>query len=141
MKKSLYLILMIPLLSVLFLPVFTVAEIIDKPMSPPSSIDQIFEGVKNVLKFFPNIAVKTWRGIADDFQKVFRFFGNIWDRYIWSKIEWIRTKISGVFSKEVEKRKEILPQELEKEKQEVKDEAKESGKGVWQKIKDIVPGI
>ena len=125
----------------LLLPVFAVADTMDKPISPPGSFGEVFTGLKKVLEFFPNIVAKIWQGIIRNFQKVFRFFGNIWDRYILPKLEWMWVKIASIFGKEVEKRKEAIPGELKKEKQEMKTEAKESGKGIWQKIKYIVTWI
>ena len=141
MKKFFYPIFIILVLDILLLPVFVVAETADKTLSPPGSWDQIGGGAKKIINFFPQTLKAIWRGVTGVWLKMATFFDNIWDEYIWSKIEWIWGKILGIFGKEAEKRKEAIPGELEKEKQEVKEEAQKSGKGIWQKIKDIVPGI
>ncbi len=141
MRKITFGFLLTILVAGFMLPAFSFAQKATQTPQIPNAWDEIFAIGKRALLFIPNTLKATWQEAVRIWLKMATFFDNIWDKYIFSKIEWIWHKTFGIFNKEVEKRKETLPGELEKEKQEIKTETTKTGKSLWQKIKDIVPGI
>ena len=141
MSKFLLTLLIIGLVS----PYFISANGVGQPPKMPETWDEILAIGKKILIFFPQTLKTVWQEAVAIWQKMAGWFINLWNSYLWPKIEWFWQKITAFFSEETEKRKEMVQEELEKEKQEAKQELKEetakAGKSLWQKLKDIIPGI
>ena len=137
MKRITFGFLLMILFTGLVLPAFSFAQKTDPSLQVPNSWDEILALGKKALFFFPNAIKAAWQEAMGIWLKMAAFFDRIWDRYIFSKIKLIWSKISSIFGREVEQRKEALPGELEKEKQEMKTETIDSGKSLWQKFKGI----
>ena len=136
-SKSIYNLIIFLSIAGLILPAFSFAQKTAPPLQAPNSWDEILALGKKALFFFPNAMKAAWQEGVQIWLKIAAFFDRIWDRYIFSKMKSVWNKISGIFGKEVEKRKEALPGELEKEKQEMKTETIDSGKSLWQKFKGL----
>jgi len=91
-----------------------------------------------VLSVFPNAMKSAWRYAVDTWHKIMGFYKSIWGRYIFPFFENIWYKILSLFGKEVEKRKEVIPRELEKEKKEMEKETSGTGRSFWQRLNDII---
>jgi len=95
--------------------------------------------IKAILEKLPAIIVKTWKEEAlPVWQKMWNWFKNIWNLYIWPKIEWLWQKILSLFGKEMEKRKPIIEEEFKKEKKELKEELPGVKKSLWEKFKELI---
>ncbi len=134
----------------IFFSVFSLSPTYSQPQEPPSkmikipaaempkNIKEVEDIGKDFLSFLPkemekgwNQAIVVWTNI---YKKTFiflndnikKFIGNIWD------------KIKGTSKQKIEEKKDVLQQELIKEKQETQETIKETGKKVskslWQRI-------
>jgi len=103
-----------------------------QPLKMPGTWDEITMVGKRSLNIFLKAIKEKWLEVLEIWKKIAVFFENLWDAYIFPKIEWIWHKILVIFGKEVEKKKETIPKELEKEKKEIKEEIK---KGPWERFK------
>jgi len=117
------------IISGLFLPVFTFAQLSDVQ---PKTVEEAKELGKKALgigeKELPGIIGKIWENeVLPIWQKMYNWFlENIWVK-VWPYAE-----------KEIEKRKPLIEEEFEKEKEELKEEAPELGKSLWQRFKDLI---
>lgn len=94
------------------------------------------------LKAFPEALREAWQEAWEIWQKMADWAKNIWNSYIWPKIEWFWQKILAFFGKEVEKRKPIIEEEFQKEKKEIKEKVKEElpkvGESLWERLKELI---
>ena len=125
-------------------PSFAFAQEINQSQSlkVPKDFDEAWSFVKKVIEPLPRAVGGVWREAVKIWQRMANWFKSIWNSKIWPKIEWLKIKILGIFSKEVEKRKEEVSEKLEKEKEEIKGELEEqaskAGKGLWERLKGII---
>lgn len=135
--KSLITILLISL----FLPNLILAQ---PPAQMPETLDEAKELGEKALevskKELPGNLERIWKEeVLPLWQKMYNWVNTkIWDRYIWPWLQNIWQKIKDIFSKEVEERKPIIEEEFQKEKQELKEEAPEVGKSLWERFKELI---
>ncbi len=92
-------------------------------------------------------ALKEAMGI---FKEIIGWGRVLWDKYVWPQAEGFFRKLFNVLNIELQKREplikqkaqEIIQQELEKEKQEIRNEAQEQaeklGRSVWERLKELI---
>lgn len=101
-------------------------------LSQPETVEEAKELGKKALeigkKKLPGIIEKIWeQEVLPIWQKMYNWFlENIWAE-VWPYAE-----------KEIEKRRPLIEEEFEKEKQELRKEAPELGKSLWQRFKELI---
>lgn len=105
-----------------FLIILLIVSIIGIFILPNFSFSQ------NILKLLSEEIKKGWQ------EDALPFFQKIWSNYIqpWFKSIWQGTLNFA------ERRKPIIEEELEKEKQEIKEEAPKIGKSVWERFRELI---
>lgn len=122
----------------LLLPIFSFAEL--KSFKTPETLEeakQIGEKTLEITqKEMPSILEKLWKeDVLPVWNKMYQWF----IANIWPKIEkWFRKEIEPRIKEEAEKRKSIIEEELQKEKEEIKKEAPEIGRTLWEKFKELI---
>ena len=90
-------------------------------------------------KMLPEILKRIWREEAlPIWKRVYQFFKNIWDSYIFPFFQNIWQKILRILGREVQKRKPIIEEEFKKEKEEMKEEVPKVGKSLWERFKELI---
>ena len=101
-------------------------------LDQPETVEEAKELGKKALeigkKELPGIIEKIWeQEVLPIWQKMYNWFlENIWAE-VWPYAE-----------KEIEKRRPLIEEEFEKEKQELREEAPELGKSLWQRFKELI---
>lgn len=124
----------------IILPSFSVALTQTPKIETPETLEEAKEMGKKageeLKRELPGILEKIWKEeVLPLWQKMWDWFKNIWDTYLWPKIE-------PRIKEEIEKRRPIIEEELEKEKKEMMEEIKEQapkvGKNLWERFKDLI---
>jgi len=124
----------------LFLPVFSFAQ---NQITPPDTLEEAKEMGERVVKVgiteLPEIMKKTWEEEAMPiWRAMYDKWSGWWDNTIQPWLQNIWEKIAGIFGREVEKRKPVIEEEFQKEKEELKEEAPEIGKSLWERFKELI---
>lgn len=125
-KKGIGVILLISFLS---LANVSLAQL---PDVQPETVEEAKELGEKALEVgereLPGIIEKIWeQEVLPIWRQMYNWFlENIWVK-VWPYAE-----------KEIEKRKPLIGEEFEKEKKELKEEAPELGKSLWQRFKDLI---
>lgn len=94
---------------------------------------------EEIKEKLPGILERIWKEeVAPTWRTMWQWFRNIWDAHIWQRIETLWQKIQTLLGKEIEKRKPLIEEGLEKEKQEIKEEMPEIGRSLWQRFKELI---
>lgn len=119
----------------LILPIFSFAQV--EPISPPETLEEtkgwLERAWETIKKNLPGILEKIWK------EEVLPVWKRMWE---WSKVN-IWSKIEILFKREIEKRKSIFEEGVEKEKEELKKEIKEevipkASKSLWERFKELI---
>ena len=130
-KKGMGILLLISFLS-LANASFAESATAQLPDIQPKTVDEAKELGQKALeigqKELPGIIEKIWKNEAlPIWKKMYDWFlMNVWVK-VWPYAE-----------KEIEKRKPLIGEEFEKEKQELKEEAPGLGKSLWQRFRDLI---
>ena len=118
------------MISGLILPSFSLAQnqIIKVPETLEGAKEMGERALKEARKQLPGIIEKIWKEqVLPVWQKMWKWFQeNIWQ------------KIASLFQKEAEKRKPIIEEEFQKEKEELKEELPGTTKSLWEKLKEFL---
>lgn len=118
----------------LLLPSFSFAQV-----SPEIRIPETLEKLKIVglksLKLLPELLKSIWQEFLAICQKIWNWYKNIWNSYIYPFFYNLWQKTLG---KEIKERKSIIKEEFKKEKEELKEELPKVGKSLWQKFKELI---
>jgi hypothetical protein len=122
----------------LIFPILSLAQ--QQPISPPENMEQAKElGQKmgeSAKENFPGVIRKAWE---EDVLPIWRKMYNWFKENIWSRIvEFFKNLIQPKIKEEVEKRKPIIEEEFQKEKQEMKNELPEVTKSLWGRFKELI---
>lgn len=109
----------------------------------PKTIDEakrMTEGAIGVAeKQLPNILEQIWeKEVIPTWKAMWEWFYSVWNRHIELKIKEIWQWIKGLLGVEVEKRRPIIEEELQKEKQEIKQELPLIGQSLWERFKELI---
>jgi hypothetical protein len=124
--------LLILLLTLLLLPNFSFLQAENK-IEPPETLEAAGqlgkEMVQKTGEKLPGILERIW---TEEAMPVWnKMWG--WSKELWQKTVW--PWIKSFFEKKV---KPSLKEELEKEKEEIKKEAPEIGRSLWERLKDLL---
>ena len=115
----------------LILPSFGLAQ---GAQAPETMEEAKFFGI-GILKALPGAAKDVWENEALPFFQ--NFFQKVWGwtepkiKPLWQKAwDWLRP--------EVEKRKPLLEEEFQKEKEEMKEELPKVGKSLWERFRELL---
>lgn len=90
---------------------------------------------RRFLDFFFNALKKAWQAIWQFLIKLWQtirnWLKNIWNKYIWPKLEWLGRKILSFFGKKVEESKEAVEQKVDTEVTKTKE-------SLWQRFKNLI---
>ena len=126
----------------LVLPTFILAQ--EAPqMKPPETIEEVKAIGERFLEkcgeLLPGILEQLWReGVLPVWRKMYQIWSNFWDNTLQPWLRSIWQKIQLMMGQEIEKRKPQVEQEFEKEKEELKTEAPEVGKTLWERFKELI---
>lgn len=115
------------------------------PIQAPETIQEAQGLGLQILQGIPGAVKEVWEGeVLPLWAKMWQIAKNIWDRYIFSWIRSLWEQLLSLFGQEIEKRKPIIEQEFQREKEELKQELKEKipdpQKTLWDLIKGFLPG-
>jgi hypothetical protein len=140
--KNYQLLVLISIIFSLALSNFALAQETSQ-MKPPETIEEAKGlGKKFLVKIkelLPGILEGIWQeGVLPIWRKMYQIWSNWWDSTIQPWLESIWYKIKGAILGEVEKRKPQIEEEFEEEKEELKTEAPEVGKTLWERFKELI---
>ncbi len=98
-------IILIFIIITLVLPVFSIAQVDTGEIKEkaPGILERSWENIKIFWTKFGNIFIdalkKAWDGAVRIWQKMWEWFRNIWNNYIWPKLEWLWGKITSIFKR------------------------------------------
>ena len=121
----------------ILLPSFSFAQ---QSITPPGTLDEAKKigerALETAQKEIPGIFERIWKEeVLPVWQKIFNWVkSKIWEPYLWPWFE----NIQALFGEELEKRKPIIKEEFQKEKQEIKTEAPQLGKSLWERFKELI---
>ena len=97
------------------------------------------------LQEIPGALQQAWRTQAVPvFYSIGDWTMNIWDGYVFPWVHGLWKNILALFGQEIEKRKPLIEEEFQREKQELQQEIKEKipepGKTLWEHIRGFLPG-
>jgi hypothetical protein len=107
-------------------------------ISPPGTLEELKAAGQRALNALPDFFKGIWQGFLGFCSKVWNFFKNIWDSYIFPFLDNLWHKTIG---KEIEKRKPVIKEEFQKEKEEAKEEIKANlptAKSLWERFKELI---
>lgn len=103
--------------------------------------------IQAIIQTGPNAIKEVLQDIWDFWGKIGEWFKkNLWDNFLFPKLENVWNKILSFFGKKVEERKPIIQEGIEEEKQQIKEDVQsgistgvsETKKSLWQKFLDII---
>jgi len=130
MKK----IISILILSMIMLPSFSYGQ--EPQVTPPETLDEARQIGEKALeigqKELPGLLQRIWQEeVMPIWQKMFDWF----KANCWPKIEnWFKK----IIQPEIDKRKPLIEEEFQKEKEEVKSELPKVGQSLWEKFKALI---
>jgi hypothetical protein len=115
------------------------------PIQAPETIQEAQEFGLGILKALPDAVKKVWQEqVVPLWTNMWNWVKNIWDTYIFPWLYNLWQQFLSVFGQEVEKRKPLIEQKFQKEKeglqQELQEKLPEQGKTLWERIKTLLPG-
>lgn len=130
--RILYNLIIILSITGLLLPSFSFAQASNLPETPEEAVQLGEKTLEAGEKEIPVIIKSIWKEqILPIWMKMFNWFkANIWPKiYSW---------FQKVIGPEIDKRKPLIGEEIEKETEEVKEELPVIGKSLWEKFKEII---
>lgn len=104
-------------------------------LAPPQTLDEAMGAGEQILLILPQTMQKVWNEeVLPIWNKMWVIAQDLWAKYVWWRIE-----------PEVNRRKALIPGELEKEKQELSQELQtelesQGGlQGLWERFKVLIP--
>jgi len=129
------------------LPSFGFAQNNTAMPDPTGFLDGAKLVVQKIVQAVPNAIKGVWQDVWGFWGKIGEWFKkNIWDSFLFPKLENIWQKVLSFFGKKIEEKKPTIEQGIEEEKQELKEGVKEgistgiseTKKSLWQKFIDII---
>ena len=134
------------LLSSITLPLFAFAQE-DPKFQAPDTIDAAKQGVLDigdkVIAAIPGVIAGIWKNEVIPAWKAMLSWvrEEVWQKRVKPALETLIDKIKEFFGREIEKRKPLVEQEFEQEKQELKQDienyGKDAGKGLWERFQAL----
>jgi len=126
----------------ILLPSFSLAQEGDQ-LQLPENMDEVQELGEKALeigkKELPGTIEKVWQEeVLPIWQKMYDIWSNWWDNTIQPWLDDIWQKIMSLLGQEIEKRKPLIEEEFEKEKEELGIEASKIGQSLWERFKELI---
>jgi len=126
----------------ILLPSFSLAQGGDQ-LQLPENMDEVQELGERALeigkKELPGTIEKVWQEeVLPIWQKMYDIWSNWWDNTIQPWLDDIWQKIMSLLGQEIEKRKPLIEEEFEKEKEELGIEASKIGQSLWERFKELI---
>jgi len=126
----------------ILLPSFSLAQGGDQ-LQLPENMDEVQELGEKALeigkKELPGTIEKVWQEeVLPIWQKMYDIWSNWWDNTIQPWLDDIWQKIMSLLGQEIEKRKPLIEEEFEKEKEELGIEASKIGQSLWERFKELI---
>lgn len=111
----------------------------------PETIEDAQEFGLQILQGIPAAVKEVWdTQVIPLWTKMWSITKNIWDTTVFSWVKGLWDQVLSLFGQEIEKRKPLIEEEFQKEKEELKQELEqkipEPGKTLWSRIKGFFPG-
>lgn len=111
----------------------------------PETIEEAQEFGIQILQGLPGAMQEVWRTQALPlWTSMWGIVKNTWDTTVFSWVKGLWDQILSLFGQEIEKRKPLFKEELQKEKEqlarEIEEKLPESGKTLWNLLKRFLPG-
>ena len=145
MKKIFKQLIIILLIFGFLVPIFGFGQV---PIAPgtieaPKTIKEAEKMVDEIIvltdKELPGIIEQIWRNeVMPIWLGMWNFFRNIWNRHFNPRIERIWQRIQELLGREIEKRKPIIEEEIQKEKEQIKKELPQVGQSLWDKLRELI---
>ena len=130
--KTIYNLIVILSISSLILPGFSFAAYEGSGVSAPQNIEEAKNLGIEILSKLPEAVKNVWQKEALPFwQKMWQWFLGFWNNVAWPIIDPWRQKLIDLLSKEVEKRRPAIEEEI-------KETAPVIGNSLWEKFKDLL---
>lgn len=116
-------------------PVLGLGQQAPNQIEAPKTIEEAEKMAREAItvaeKELPGILERIWR------DEVMPVWGNMWE-WVKPRIKSIWQRVQELLGREIEKRKPIIEEELQREKQELKKEAPEIGRPLWERFKELL---
>jgi len=120
------------------LPSFSFAQV-EQPETLEEAKEMGEKAGKEIKEKLPGILEKMWKEeVLPRWQEMYEKWSEWWDSSIQPWFQNIWEKIATLFGKEIEKRKPIIEEEFEKEKEEAKKELPKVTKSLWKRFKELL---
>jgi hypothetical protein len=123
-------------------PIFVSAEtgLLEQPKDINEALDVSGKLLENTQKEMPGLMERIWQNeVLPVWQKMFDWTKtHLWDNKLSSWLKNLWQNIKELFSSEVEQRTPTVKEEFSKEKQELKEEAPQVSKSLWEKFKELI---
>lgn len=132
-------------------PSFSFAQNSTTMPDPTPFLDQtkivVQKIINAIMQTFPNAIKGVWQDVWGFWGKIGDWFKkNLWDSFLFPKLENIWQKVLSFFGKKIEEKKPTIEQGIEEERQELKEGVKEgisagiseTKKSLWQKFIDTI---
>ena len=134
-QNKLYQFVLILAIAGLLLSNFSFAQ---ENVKSPETVEEAKTIGEKILKGIPDAFQNVWQEALKFWQKMADTLSNWWNSYIFPWLQNIWQKLLSLFGKEVEKRKPIIEEEFQKEKEEMKEEIPKTGKSLWERFKELI---
>ncbi len=111
-----------------------VAFSIQTDIQHPETIEEAQKLGEGISKMIPGFIREGLQDAIPIWTNIFYTLKRPWDRYIAPLFINIWEKINRPFKNYVESKREVLDEELKREKEEIRESAKQVSKSVWQRI-------
>ncbi|MFH1894625.1 MAG: hypothetical protein ABH813_01860 [Patescibacteria group bacterium] len=126
----------------LFAPVLCLGQM--QLLNQPQDLNEAKQVGKKALevgkKDIPGLIEKIWQDeVLPVWQKMFDWARvHIWENWLDSELNNLWQKVVKIFKEEADQRKPVIEEKFQKEKQELKEEAPQVGKSLWEKFKELI---
>lgn len=113
------------------------------PLEKPKTLEEVkemsYQAFDVAEKEMPGILEQIWREeVIPTWRGMWQWLKNIWNIHIMPRVEALWQAIKELLGKEVEKRKTIIEEELQKEAEEIRREAPEVGRSLWERFRELI---
>ena len=132
-----YKILIIGVIVGLLLPSFAFVQN-QSTITVPETLEEARNTGIKALKIFPAVFKGMRQEALEVWQAIFRAIKSFWGKYIQPWLQSLWEKIKTSIFQESKRRKPIIEEEFKKEQKEIKKEAPDVGKSIWERFRELI---
>lgn len=119
---------------------FAQTQIFKQPQDMNEAVEVSEKVLETTQKEMPGLIGRIWQNeVLPVWQKMFNWAKlHIWQNWLSSGLKNIWSTTLRILKGEAEQRKPAIEEEFQKEKQELKEEAPQVGKSLWEKFKELI---